>query len=75
MFGLVDTKPIHKSQETILPYDDRIGYGEVSIRVRPNNEFYGRVLQLGHDLEIVSPEVVREEIAKRIKEMYARYDE
>lgn len=56
MFGLVDTKPIHKSQETILPYDDRIGYGEVSIRVRPNNEFYGRVLQLGHDLEIVSPE-------------------
>lgn len=73
MFGLVESKPIHRSQETILPFDKERGYGEVLLTLRPNNEFYGRVLQLGHELEIVSPDEVRTEIEKRIYYMYARY--
>ncbi len=74
MFGLMTTKPIHHTQRIKMEFDDEVGYGEVEMTLRPNNEFYGRVLQMGHDLEITSPKEVREEIARRINNMCARYN-
>ena len=73
MFGLVETKPIHHSQRTLKSFDELLGYGEVTMTLRTNNEFFGRILQLGHDLEIVSPKEVREDIALRISKMNERY--
>ena len=73
MFGLITTKPIHRSQETIMEYDNLLDYGEVTMTLRPNNEFYGRILQMGSDLEITSPQEVRDEITKRISDMSMRY--
>lgn len=73
MFGLVETKPIHHSQRTLKDFDDIHGYGEVTMTLRTNNEFFGRILQLGHDLEIVSPKEVRDDIALRISEMNKKY--
>lgn len=72
-FGLVESKPIHHTQITTLPYDPNLEYGEVTLKLRPNNEFYGRVLQLGHELEIIGPYEVRKEISQRIQEMSLRY--
>lgn len=73
MFGLVETKPIHRSQRTLKDFDDTLGYGEVTMTLRTNNEFFGRILQLGHDLEIISPKEVRDDIARRINKMNMRY--
>lgn len=73
MFGLITTKPIHCSQETIMEYDNLLDYGEVRMTLRPNNEFYGRILQMGSSLEIISPQEVRDEITKRISDMSMRY--
>ncbi len=73
MFGLVETKPIHHTQSTLKNFDETLGYGEVTMRLKTNNEFFGRILQLGHDLEIVSPQEVRDDITQRINKMNMRY--
>ncbi len=75
MFGLVESKPIHHTQKTLKDFDEGLGYGEVTMALRTNNEFYGRILQLGHNLEIVSPKEVRNNIALRISKMHTRYME
>lgn len=73
MFGLMETKPIHYSQRTTKEFDEHLGYGEVTMGLRPNHEFFGRVLQMGHDLEIISPLKLRDEIKSRINLMSLRY--
>lgn len=73
MFGLITTKPIHSSQETVMEYNDNLGFGEVTMTLRPNNEFFGRILQMGSDLEIINPPEVRDEIAQRITKMNMHY--
>ena len=73
MFGLITTKPIHHTQNIVMDFNDNKGYGEIEMTLCPNNEFFGSVLQMGHNLEIVSPNEVREDIAKRIYSMSARY--
>lgn len=74
MFGLIETKPIHHSQTTTKRYDENLGYGEVTVGLRPNNEFFGRILQMGHDLEIISPSEIRNEIKQRIHQMGLMYE-
>ena len=71
IFKLMDTKPIHQSYTVVKPYAQYVDgeYAEFSVDVEPNNEFFGRILQMGAGLEIVSPESVRDEIAQRVHEM------
>jgi len=73
MFYLLETKKLHRSQETLVPYDEEKGFGEFVVRVIVNNEFIGRVLQMGEDLEVASPENVRQEFRKRVEAMLNRY--
>lgn len=72
---LMDTKPLHQSYAMIKPYAqyDDGEYAEFSVDIEPNNEFYGRILQMGAGLEVVSPESVRLEFSKRISQMYEMY--
>lgn len=67
IFKLMDTKPLHQSYAVVKPYAqyDDGKYAEFSVDVEPNNEFYGRVLQMGAGLEIISPVSIRNEIAQR----------
>lgn len=76
MYKLLETKRIHHSQEPIVPFGNHEDgdYGEFSIKVEVNNEFIGRILQMGDGLEVVSPPNVREEFAKRIKSMKDLYN-
>lgn len=62
MFNLIGTKKMHPSQKTIKPYGEYDGtkYGEFQIHVEVNNEFIGRILQMGAGLEVISPKEVRE---------------
>jgi predicted DNA-binding transcriptional regulator YafY len=75
IYKLMDTKPLHKSYTVVRPfaqYEDG-KYAEFSFNVEPNNEFYGRILQMGAGLEVVSPESVRNEIAQRIHNLADLY--
>ncbi len=75
IYKLTDTKKIHHSQELIKPfakYDDG-EYGEFKVYVEINNEFIGRILQMGLGLEIISPLEVRsrfKEIIEGMNELY-----
>ena len=75
IFKLMDTKPIHQSHTVVKPYAQYVDgeYAEFSVDVEPNNEFYGRILQMGAGLEVVSPESVRNEIAQRVHNLADLY--
>lgn len=62
MFNLIDTKKLHPSQITTKTYGDYDGirYGEFQIHVEVNNEFIGRIFQMGAGLEVISPSSVRD---------------
>ena len=71
----MDTKPIHESHTLVKPfgkYDDG-EYAEFSVDVEPNNEFYGRILQRGAGLEVISPENVRDKMAQRVRALSDLY--
>ena len=71
----MDTKPLHQSYTVVKPYAlyEDGEYAEFSVDVEPNNEFYGRILQMGAGLEIVSPDTVRYEMAQRVHELATLY--
>lgn len=75
VFKLTETKKIHRTQDTTIPYGKHEDgeYGEFSLRVEVNNEFIGRILQMGAGLEIVAPNDIREEFKKRVVELYGLY--
>lgn len=75
IFKLMDTKPLHQSYAVIKSYGQYEDgeYAEFSVDVEPNNEFYGRILQMGAGLEIISPNSVREEIAQRVHDLADLY--
>ena len=71
----MDTKPLHQSYAVVKPYAqyDDGEYAEFSVDVEPNNEFFGRILQMGADLEVISPETVRKAFASKVSDMNKRY--
>ncbi len=75
IYKLMDTKPLHRTYEVIKPYSryDDGEYAEFSVDVEPNNEFYGRILQMGAGLEVISPDSVREEMAQRVHDLANLY--
>ena len=76
IYKLMETKKIHSTQESTKPfgkYEDG-EYGEFVVRVELNNEFIGRILQMGAGLEIVGPDEVREVFKERISELFRLYE-
>lgn len=71
IFKLMETKKLHKSQETVLSFEEHNdgAYGEFSFDVEVNNEFIGRILQMGDGLEVVAPKEVRDIFRERIEKM------
>lgn len=65
----------HKIDAIVKPfgiYDDG-EYAESSVDVESNNEFFGRVLQMGAGLEVISPENVRDEMVQRVRALSDLY--
>ena len=75
IYKLTETKPIHNSQQINTPWGDYEDgtYGEFSVQVEVNNEFIGRILQMGAGLEIVSPEEVRNVFKERVENLAKLY--
>lgn len=77
MHGLVTTKKFHPVQIETKPFgkheDSDKKYGEVSLRVRLNNELVGKILCFGPQIEVVAPETLRERLkadSERLAQMY-----
>lgn len=67
-FPYVLTKPLHKTQK-VLSEEERI----IQITVIPNKELESLVLQFGNDVEILSPQSLRNQIKGKIQEMIKKY--
>lgn len=76
MYKLTDTKPVHESQKIMVPFGEHEDgtYGDFMLTVEVNNEFIGRVMQMGAGLEIIAPEEIRREFAERVEKMYRLYN-
>lgn len=75
MFKLSETKRLHASQRVVIPWGEHAEgeYGEFSVQVEVNDEFVGRILQMGDGLEVVSPKNVRDLFQKRVESLANRY--
>lgn len=75
IFKLTETKRIHHTQETVVPFGKHEDgeYGEFSVLVEINNEFIGRILQMGAGLEIVAPDNVRKIFKQRVEKLAELY--
>lgn len=75
--GLLLTKPLHHSQEEVLPFGehDGIWYGEVRLTIEPNRELRGRIFQYGENLEVIKPEFLRQLIKDSIIKLRLIYEE
>lgn len=77
MYNLIKTKKIHPSQTIVKPYGDYDGkkYGDFTVHVEVNNEFIGRILQMGAGLEVISPDWIRDIFRQRTAHMAELYKE
>lgn len=77
IYKLTETKPIHPSQKIVTPWGEHEDntYGEFSVCVELNNEFIGRILQMGAGLEIVSPKEARDLFSERVQKLADLYKE
>lgn len=73
--GLLLTKPLHHTQKEALPFGDHDGqwYGEVKLMLEPNRELRGRILLYGENLEVISPESLREQIKEILIKQIEQY--
>lgn len=67
-FPYVLSKPLHGSQKT---KDQELC--QVQIEVKPSPELYQQLLSFGPDVEVLSPDFIRNEVIHRIKEMQNLY--
>ena len=75
IYRLMEKKKIHSTQKTVTPFGmhEDGEYGEFVVTVELNNEFVGRILQMGAGLEIVSPTEIRDEFKQRVTKLYQLY--
>ena len=71
--GLLLTKPLHHSQRETRPFGEHDGqwYGEVRLTIEPNRELRGRILHYGENLEVISPQPLREQMIETLKKLIA----
>ena len=64
--------PLHSSQIEVDKTDD---YSIFYLEVHPTFDFIQELLKHGEELEILSPDWLRKDMAKKIKQMWAKYKE
>ena len=67
-FPYIVSKPIHQSQRVVEGEDY-----EVEIQVKPNKELYQQIFSFIPDVEVISPQWLRDEIIEKMKENLKRY--
>lgn len=62
--------PLHPSQREV---EKNAKYSIFEVRVMPTYDFIKELLSMGNEVEVVSPAYVREEMKRRIQELFDRY--
>ena len=62
--------PLHPSQKEVERHKD---YSIFELRVAPTYDFIKEILSMGGEVEVVSPEYVRQEVRRRAEELLSRY--
>ena len=70
-FNYIKTKPLHLSQRIV---SEENNFTTISINVKINKELIALILSFGHDVEVISPAVLKAEIKKIISAMYYKYN-
>ena len=75
--GLLLTKPLHHSQEEVMPFGEHEdgNFGEVRLTIEPNRELRGRILLYGENIEVISPLSLREQIKEILRRQMQQYSE
>ena len=73
-WGRITTKPLN-GQKEVVPFDDNLGFGQISLDVFPNPELYSKILSWGEGVEIKSPRHIRERMARLLKKISGMYPE
>jgi len=68
----LSTLPTHSSQTQIASDEESTTY---SLRVRPNYEFLQALLQQGDQIEVISPQGVKEEMIRFAEDVLTYYKE
>ena len=63
--------PLHHSQREI---EQTANYSVFELRLAPTYDFIQAILAMGNEVEVLTPEYVRQEIKWRITEMHQRYE-
>ena len=73
--GLLLTKPLHHSQRETFPFGEHDGqwYGEIRLTIEPNRELRGRILLYCENLEVISPQPLRDQIIETLKKLMEQY--
>ena len=67
-FPYIVSKPIHSSQKIVNEEEYTL-----SLNVRPNKELEAQIFSFGHQVEVLKPEWLRQQIAEKIAETYKKY--
>lgn len=67
------TKPLHKSQKEVQPFDEGTHRGIISLEVIPNRELLGLLMSFESHIEILSPLGYRKKMQAEIRNMYDLY--
>lgn len=62
--------PLHESQKEVERHED---YSVFELHVAPTYDFIKEILSMGGEVEVISPEYVRQEVEHRAEELLARY--
>ena len=62
--------PLHNSQREVEKHGD---YSIFEVRLMPTYDFIQQILSMGSEVEVLSPDYVREEVKGRIKGMVSAY--
>ena len=71
--NLIDTKPIHHSQEETHSFDVERGWGEFTIRVRRNPELQSKILSYGSGVYVVGDGDFQKQLRKAVVDMVRNY--
>lgn len=63
--------PLHESQQEVEQYDD---YSVFELRVMPTYDFIQQILTMSSEVEVLSPEHVRVEVLRWIREIVSVYE-
>jgi predicted DNA-binding transcriptional regulator YafY len=67
------TKPLHHSQKTLQKIEGDNKNQTIKLKLIPNYEFYSQILAYGEAITVVSPEEVREEMKRKISQLFNNY--